>query len=177
MMRLNRFTLAMAVAASLVSVAFYAPSAAAQATAPSPTPPPAGGDQGSQGAAPPSGGGTAPPQGGATTTTTTVTPYGMPPASYKGPVGGGNATESSAHPVIGEEEDSFDLGAAGTRPEMFHTMLSSIFTDDGAMVLERQIVKQLCEMVGERFAEMPGYTLRSYFESARRAYESQCTAG
>ncbi len=33
------------------------------------------------------------------------------PQSPNGTIGGGNATESSSHPVTGEEEDSFDLGA------------------------------------------------------------------
>jgi len=35
--------------------------------------------------------------------------YGNPQAP-NGTIGGGNASESSAHPVTGEEEDSFDLG-------------------------------------------------------------------
>ncbi len=35
--------------------------------------------------------------------------YGNP-QSPNGTIGGGNATESSAHPVTGDEEDSFDLG-------------------------------------------------------------------
>ena len=38
--------------------------------------------------------------------------YGNP-QSPNGTIGGGNATESSAHPLTGEEEDSFDLGARG----------------------------------------------------------------
>ncbi len=33
------------------------------------------------------------------------------PQSSSGTIGGGNATESSAHPVTGDEEDSFDIGA------------------------------------------------------------------
>lgn len=33
------------------------------------------------------------------------------PQAPNGTVGGGNATESSAHPVTGDQEDSFDLGA------------------------------------------------------------------
>ena len=33
------------------------------------------------------------------------------PQSSNGTIGGGNATESSAHPVTGEEEDSFDIGS------------------------------------------------------------------
>jgi hypothetical protein len=36
--------------------------------------------------------------------------YGPNPSSPNGTIGGGNATESSAHPVTGEEEDSFDFG-------------------------------------------------------------------
>ncbi len=38
--------------------------------------------------------------------------YGNPQSS-NGTIGGGNATESSAHPVTGDEEDSFDLGSRG----------------------------------------------------------------
>ncbi len=37
--------------------------------------------------------------------------YGPNTTSPNGTIGGGNATESSAHPVTGDEEDSFDLGA------------------------------------------------------------------
>jgi len=36
------------------------------------------------------------------------------PQSANGTIGGGNATESSAHPVTGDQEDSFDLGAHGS---------------------------------------------------------------
>jgi hypothetical protein len=54
-----------------------------------------------------------PPQPG---TTTYVPPpgggYGNPQAP-NGTIGGGNATESSAHPVTGDREDSFDLGSHG----------------------------------------------------------------
>src|SRR5579863_6654375 len=35
------------------------------------------------------------------------------PQSANGTIGGGNATESSAHPVTGVEEDTFDLGTHG----------------------------------------------------------------
>lgn len=37
--------------------------------------------------------------------------YGPSTTSPSGTIGGGNATESSAHPITGDEEDSFDLGA------------------------------------------------------------------
>jgi hypothetical protein len=42
-------------------------------------------------------------------------PYGAygSPQGANGTIGGGNASESSAHPVTGDEEDSFDLGAHG----------------------------------------------------------------
>jgi hypothetical protein len=43
---------------------------------------------------------------------TQVGPYGNP-QSPNGTIGGGNATESSAHPITGTEEDSFDLGQGG----------------------------------------------------------------
>ena len=36
------------------------------------------------------------------------------PQSANGTIGGGNATESSSHPVTGEEEDSFDYKAGGS---------------------------------------------------------------
>ncbi len=35
------------------------------------------------------------------------------PQSPNGTIGGGNATESSAHPVTGDQEDSFDFGSKG----------------------------------------------------------------
>jgi hypothetical protein len=35
------------------------------------------------------------------------------PQSPNGTIGGGNATESSAHPVTGDQEDTFDLGTKG----------------------------------------------------------------
>jgi hypothetical protein len=46
-----------------------------------------------------------------TTGATSLGPYGYGnPQSSNGTIGGGNATESSAHPVTGDQEDSFDLG-------------------------------------------------------------------
>jgi hypothetical protein len=50
-------------------------------------------------------------QAGTTTTTVFTAPFGTGnPQSSNGTIGGGNATESSAHPITGDEEDSFDLG-------------------------------------------------------------------
>ncbi len=58
----------------------------------------------------------------AATTTTTTTTSGYPgaagisfgnPQAPNGTIGGGNATESSSHPVTGDEEDSFDYGRNG----------------------------------------------------------------
>jgi hypothetical protein len=45
--------------------------------------------------------------------------YGNP-QSPNGTIGGGNATESSAHPVTGDEEDSFDLGPGGGDGSALH---------------------------------------------------------
>jgi hypothetical protein len=78
------------------------------------------------GPAPPAGGGgtvTVPAQPPAPTPGSTYAPV-MPatapgsgtwgnPQSPNGTIGGGNATESSAHPITGTEEDSFDLGSRG----------------------------------------------------------------
>jgi len=68
--------------------------------------------------------GAAPSEGPATTIpptgATSLGPYGYGnPQSPNGTIGGGNATESSAHPVTGDQEDSFDLGpgAKGGGPE------------------------------------------------------------
>jgi LysM domain len=47
----------------------------------------------------------------ATSAAPSLGPYGYGnPQAPNGTIGGGNATESSAHPVTGEQEDSFDLG-------------------------------------------------------------------
>jgi hypothetical protein len=53
-----------------------------------------------------------PPQPGSTYVPSPGSYYYNPQAP-NGTIGGGNATESSAHPVTGEEEDSFDLGSRG----------------------------------------------------------------
>jgi hypothetical protein len=65
------------------------------------------------------GGVTVPAQAPAPTPGSTYAPVTPQPGAYGNPqsangtIGGGNATESSAHPVTGEEEDSFDLGPRG----------------------------------------------------------------
>lgn len=69
------------------------PAAPAPAPGPSPTPSPTPGSY-----AP-----TPTAQGGFT--------FGPNTTSPNGTIGGGNATESSAHPITGDQEDSFDLGA------------------------------------------------------------------
>ena len=48
-----------------------------------------------------------------TTTTTTLSPYSPPGGKNTGPVGGGNVTESSGKPKVGDEQDTFDLGRRG----------------------------------------------------------------
>jgi hypothetical protein len=46
--------------------------------------------------------------------------FGPSTTSPSGPIGGGNATESSARPVVGDEEDSFDLGPHRTGGGIAH---------------------------------------------------------
>ena len=54
----------------------------------------------------------APPAPASNATTPSAGPFGYGnPQSPNGTIGGGNATESSAHPVTGDSEDSFDLGS------------------------------------------------------------------
>jgi LysM repeat protein len=87
----------------------------------------------------------APAAGGAATPAATlVTPqpgstyapaassYGNP-QSPNGTIGGGNATESSSHPVTGDEEDSFDLGPRRTEGGIAHGDTNGpIFTGEPA---------------------------------------------
>jgi hypothetical protein len=79
-------------------------------------PEPAGGAGGGEDQ--PAGAVPAPPQAAPVppTAAPTLGPYGYGnPQSASGTIGGGNATESSAHPVTGDQEDSFDLGSAASR--------------------------------------------------------------
>jgi LysM domain len=101
MMRLRR----VGAMAALVPFTVLVPAAArAQATPPMP----GGGAQAQPVAPTPL---TQPPQPGSSYVPMTGG-YGNP-ESPNGTIGGGNATESSAHPVTGEKEDSFDLGSRG----------------------------------------------------------------
>jgi hypothetical protein len=63
--------------------------------------------------------GSAPSSPAGTTTTTTAVPsvYGVvaPPPNGE-PIGGGNATESSARPISGDKEDGFDYAPNGAGP-------------------------------------------------------------
>jgi hypothetical protein len=68
---------------------------------------------------------------------------------------------------------NFDLEATSTQPEKLHVMLSSLFNDVGGLVLERAVVRQLYESIGERFVEEQGSTLASYVEVARQTFEAQ----
>jgi hypothetical protein len=64
-------------------------------------------------AAPPPAGAPAAPQG-ATAPAAAAAAWGYGnPQSSNGTIGGGNATESSSHPVTGDEEDTFDYGKNG----------------------------------------------------------------
>jgi LysM repeat protein len=86
-----------------------------------------------------------PPQPGST--------YAPPPSSYGNPqssngtIGGGNATESSSHPVTGDEEDSFDLGPRKAGGGIAHGEVNGpVFTGapsfGGGEVPEVHVVRQ-----------------------------------
>jgi hypothetical protein len=84
---------------SFVVVTIAPASALAQTPAPAPAPAPAGG------AAPAPGSTYVPAPTGQPNFT-----FGPNTTSANGTIGGGNATESSAHPVTGDQEDGFDYG-------------------------------------------------------------------
>jgi hypothetical protein len=91
----------------VVSTASLVAPRAARAQA-GPAPAPAGAD--GNGLAP-AGGAPAAPAAAPATTASPAAAFGYGnPQSPNGTIGGGNATESSAHPVTGDSEDSFDLG-------------------------------------------------------------------
>jgi hypothetical protein len=98
---------------SFVVVALSPASALAQ-SAPSPSPSPA--PAAPANAAPSPGTVYAPTPNGSTTFT-----YGPNTQSPNGTIGGGNATESSSHPVTGDQEDGFDYGKSnGTAGAAVH---------------------------------------------------------
>jgi len=104
---------ASAIALLLASTVFGVKSAQAQAGPPEPT-----GGEAPAPASPSGDNGTAPPAAAPAPPTMgpTLGPYGYGnPQSPNGTIGGGNATESSAHPITGDQEDHFDLGGAATR--------------------------------------------------------------
>ncbi len=70
-------------------------------------------------------------------------------------------------------ERTCDLNAASAHPSTLHSMLSSFFNDVGASVLERQILRQLYDEIGERYVETPGDSFESHVNQARSLYESQ----
>jgi len=83
------------------AVAIVPASALAQTPAPAPNPSPTPAPNPTPGSYAPSG---SSPQGFT---------FGPNAQSPNGTIGGGNATESSAHPVTGDEEDTFDYGKGG----------------------------------------------------------------
>jgi LysM domain len=95
-----------ALAAAFTFPVLCAPSLAFAQAGPAPVPAPA--------AVP---GAPAPSPGGAIVPPSTTSPGGGfgwgNPQSSNGTIGGGNATESSAHPVTGDQEDTFDFGKSG----------------------------------------------------------------
>jgi hypothetical protein len=104
---MKRHALPRATALAAAVVAVFAPASAWAQAGPDVTPAPGAAAQPAAPMAPPTRGGQ--PFGG----------YGNP-QSPNGTIGGGNATESSAHPVTGDQEDSFDLGAHGTAGGAVH---------------------------------------------------------
>jgi hypothetical protein len=101
---LRRRSAALVPCACGVAIAVCDGPASAQAGPPEAAEAPPGGETG--GAAPTPAPAPAPPSG------PTLFGYGNP-QSPSGTIGGGNATESSAHPVTGDQEDTFDLGPGG----------------------------------------------------------------
>jgi LysM domain-containing protein len=103
-----------AVVCLVSSASVVVPRAAAAQAGPAPA--------STEGAAPPAG---APPAEAPRVAPPAVGPFGYGnPQSPNGTIGGGNATESSAHPVTGDSEDSFDLGpgahGGGGNPGVAH---------------------------------------------------------
>jgi hypothetical protein len=95
----RRGACALAAGASLIALLAAASASAQPSPAPAPGP----------GSAPPGPGSTyAPTPGGSQGFT-----YGPNTSSSNGTIGGGNATESSAHPITGDQEDTFDYGSKG----------------------------------------------------------------
>ena len=72
---------------------------------------------------------------------------------------------------FGVIQKRLDIETAATRPGQLHSLLVTIFQEPGATVLEREILRQLYELVGEQFVATPGFTFESYVEGARRADE------
>lgn len=94
------------VASCAAAIAFFAPVAAFAQGTPAPAPAPAGEVTPSAAPSPVPGSTYVPsPSQGFT--------YGPNTQSPNGTIGGGNATESSAHPITGDQEDSFDFGKGG----------------------------------------------------------------
>jgi hypothetical protein len=72
--------------------------------------------------------------------------YGAPQAP-NGTIGGGNATESSAHPVTGDQEDSFDLGPRAGAGGAAHgdgngPIFAGAISFGGGEVPDRHLVRQ-----------------------------------
>ncbi len=132
--RLRSSRAALAALATLAGIAVAVPSEA-QTQAPGPTDNTGGGGGNGNGNGNGSaGGGT----GSATTSTAVPSVYGVvaPPPPGQ-PIGGGNATESSARPVAGDKEDEFDYAPAGGAPTTVYGGSSGVFFQDSprSMVL------------------------------------------
>ncbi|HEX3769740.1 MAG TPA: LysM peptidoglycan-binding domain-containing protein [Polyangiaceae bacterium] len=114
---MRRATTAIAIAAASLAGAGAAHAQAGPAPESGGAAPPSTDTSGAGGGAGNAGGaGAQGAQPGPAGTTTTQAPAGAfgygNPQSSNGTIGGGNATESSSHPVTGDQEDTFDLGSS-----------------------------------------------------------------
>jgi hypothetical protein len=67
----------------------------------------------------------------------------------------------------------FDLETVATQPDKLHSMLHSLFENTGGSVLERAVIKQLYENIGERFVESSCSSLQSCIEGAKEIFKAQ----
>ena len=73
----------------------------------------------------------------------------------------------------------FELSEIVQHPKKFHALLVRVFKEQGASVIEREIVRELFELINERSVlvelltspDAPKHTLESILMTARIAYE------
>ena len=70
-------------------------------------------------------------------------------------------------------ERTYDMKSISADPGKLHSVLESLFNGLGASVIERQIVRQLYDEIGERYVEAPEMSFEAHIEQAKKAYNSQ----